>query len=120
MQDIRYAMRTLAKSPGFAGVAVLTLALGIGANSAIFSFVDGVLLKPLPYPDPDRLVLVWEKPPGGGINVISALNFLDWRQQNDAFASIAAVAGGSVTLTGMGEPRRIPGARVSAAYFDVL
>ncbi|HZP48272.1 MAG TPA: ABC transporter permease [Vicinamibacterales bacterium] len=120
MQDIRYAIRTLARSPGFAGVAVLTFALGIGANSAIFSFVDGVLLKPLPYPDPDRLVLVWEKPPGGGINVISALNFLDWRQQNDAFASIAAVAGGSVTLNGMGEPRRIPGARVSAAYFDVF
>ncbi len=120
MQDIRYAIRMLMKSPGFTIVAVLTLALGIGANSAIFSFVDGVLLKPLPYLDPDRLVLVWEKPPGGGINVISALNFLDWRDQNDVFSHIAATTGGSVTLTGVGEPRRIPGARVSAAYFDTF
>jgi putative ABC transport system permease protein len=120
MQDVRYAIRTLSKSPGFAIVAILTLALGIGANSAIFSFVDGVLLKPLPYPDPDRIVLVWEKPPGGGINVVSALNFLDWRDQSDAFVHIAATTGGSVTLTGRGEPRRIPGGRVSAAYFDVF
>jgi putative ABC transport system permease protein len=120
MQDIRYAIRTLWKSPGFAVVAVLTLALGIGANSAIFSFVDGVLLKPLPYPEPDRLVLVWEKPPGGGINVVSALNFLDWHDQNDVFAHIAATSGGSVTLTGSGEPRRIPGSRVSATYFDAF
>jgi len=120
MQDIRYAIRTLWKSPGFTVVAVLTLALGIGANSAIFSFVDGVLLKPLPYPDPDRLVLVWEKPPGGGINVVSALNFLDWHDQNDVFAHLAATSGGSVTLTGSGEPRRIPGSRVSATYFDAF
>ena len=120
VQDVRYAVRTLRHSPGFAIVALLTLALGIGANSAIFSFVDGVLLKPLPYPDPDRLVLVWEKPPGGGINVVSALNYLDWRDHSDVFAHIAATTGGSVTLTGSGEPRRIPGGRVSAAYFDAF
>jgi putative ABC transport system permease protein len=120
MQDIRFAVRTLAKSPGFTAVAVLTLALGIGANSAIFSFVDGVLLKPLPYPDPDRLMYVWEKPPGGGFNVVSALNFLDWRGGGEVFAHVAATSGGSVTLTGNGEPRRIAGSRVSAAYFDVF
>ncbi len=120
VQDGRYAVRTLSRSPGFAAVAVLTLALGIGANSAIFSFVDGVLLKPLPYADPDRIVLLWEKPPGGGNNVVSALNFLDWREQSGVFDHMAAVAGGSVTLTGHGEPQRIAGARVSPAYFDTF
>ena len=64
-QDVRYGIRSLLKAPGFAAVAILTLALGIGANSAIFSFVDGVLLKPLPYPEPERILLLWEKPPGG-------------------------------------------------------
>ena len=82
VQDARYAVRTLLRSPGFTSVAVLTLALGIGANSAIFSFVDGVLLKPLPYRDPQQIVLVWEKPPAGVRNVISTMNFLDWKQGN--------------------------------------
>ena len=79
LQDVRYAVRTLARSPGFAAVAVLTLALGIGANTAIFSFVDGMLLKPLPYADADRIVRVLEKPPRGERNGISTLNFLDWQ-----------------------------------------
>ena len=81
-QDVRFGVRSLLKAPGFAAVAVLTLALGIGANSAIFSFVDGVLLKPLPYPNTERILLLWEKPPGGGNNVVSAMNFLDWRSQS--------------------------------------
>src|SRR5262245_29388043 len=119
-QDVRYSVRGLLKSPGFAAVAILTLALGIGANSAIFSFVDGVLLKPLPYPEPERIVLVWEKPPDGGINVVSAMNFLDWRSQSSVFTSVAASTGRSTTLTGRGDPQLLRGARTSAGYFDIL
>src|SRR5512140_1384417 len=113
-QNLRYAVRTLRGSPGFSAVAILTLALGIGANSAIFSFVDGVLLKPLPYANPNRLVLIWEKPPGGGNNVVSALNYLDWHTQSHAFEQTAAATGGSVTLTGHGDPQQIRSGRVSA------
>jgi putative ABC transport system permease protein len=119
-QDVRYGVRSLLKAPGFAAVAVLTLALGIGANSAIFSFVDGVLLKPLPYPDPERILLLWEKPPGGGNNVVSAMNFLDWRSQSSSFTGVAAITGRSMTLSGTGEPTLMRVARVSAAYFDIL
>ena len=118
-QDLRYSWRTLAKSPGFATVAVLTLALGIGANTAIFSFVDGVLLKPLPYPEADRIVRVLEKPPRGDRNGISTLNFLDWQKDNTVFEFMAAQTGGSATLTGSGEPVQLRGARVSARYFDI-
>jgi putative ABC transport system permease protein len=120
LHDIRYAVRGLLKAPGFAAVAILTLALGIGANSAIFSFIDGVLLKPLPYPEPERILLLWEKPPGGGNNVVSALNFLDWRQQSSVFTAVAAITGRSVTLTGRGEPQLLRAARTSAGYFEIL
>src|SRR5262245_52799068 len=116
LQDLRYALRTLLRSPGFTVIALLTLALGIGANAAIFSFVDAVLLKPLPYSDPDRLLQVWEQPPGGGINVVSALNFLDWRVQSTSFESLAASTGGSVTLTGQGDPVLLRASRVSAGF----
>src|SRR6266852_9618921 len=91
-------------SPGFTIVAVLTLALGIGANTAIYSFVDAVLLKPLPYPHPEEIVNVWEKPPDGERNGISTLNFLDWKNQNTVFTGIAAQTGGSATLTGTDTP----------------
>jgi putative ABC transport system permease protein len=118
---MRYAIRTLRRSPGFTVIALLTLALGIGANTAIFSFVNGVLLKPLPYRDPHGIVLVWEKPPGGGRNGISTLNFLDWKNQNTVFEHMAAVNfGGSVTLTGAGQPEELQGVRVSASYFDIF
>ena len=118
---MRYAIRTLRRSPGFTIIALLTLALGIGANTAIFSFVNGVLLKPLPYRDPHGIVMVWEKPPGGDRNSISTLNFLDWKNRNTVFEHMAAIDfGGSVTLTGSGQPEQIQGVRVSASYFDIF
>src|SRR5438874_540905 len=113
-------MRTLRKSPGFAAVAIATLAIGIGANTAIFSFVNGVLLKPLPYGEPDRIVRVLEKPPGGGRNGISTLNYLDWQKDNTVFEYMAAQTGWVVTLTGINEPVQLRGARVSAHYFDIF
>lgn len=118
-QDIRYGCRTLLKSPGFTFVAVATLALALGANTAIFSFVNAVLLRPLPYAEPDRIVRVLEAPPGGGRNGISTLNFLDWQKENTVFDFMAAQTGGSVALTGVDEPVQLPGARVSAHYFDI-
>ena len=120
LHDLRYAGRTLRKSPGFTLVAVATLALSLGANTAIFSYVNAVLLQPLPYPDADRIVRVLEQPPGGGRNGISTLNFLDWQKQNTCFEHLAAQTGGNVALTGVDEPIQIPGARVSAHFFDVF
>lgn len=121
-QDVHYAFRTLRKSPGFTAVALATLAIGIGANTAIFSFVDGVLLKPLPYANADRIVRVLEKPPGDpdDRNGISTLNFLDWQRQNTVFQYMAARTGGSVTLTGISNPVELRGARMSAHWFDIL
>lgn len=120
LQDLRFGLRTLVKAPVFTAVVVLTLALGIGANTAIFSFVDGVLLKPLPYEDSDQIVMVWEKPPQGDRNVISAQNFLDWQSQNTVFSRMAAVTGGGHTLTGVSEPIRLRGSRVSAGFFEIF
>jgi putative ABC transport system permease protein len=118
--DIRFAVRTFAKNPGFTVFAVLTLALGLGANVAIFSFLDGVLLKRLPYPEPEQIVQIWEKPPQYERNGVSALNFLDWKEQATAFQFMAARTGDSVTLTGHGEPIQLRATRVTASYFDVL
>ncbi len=120
IQDLRFACRTLLKSPGFAFVAIASLALSIGANTAIFSFVNAVLLKPLPYPNADRIVRVLEAPPGGGRNGISTLNFLDWQKENNCFDFMAAVTGGGTSLTGIEEPIQLPGNRVSAHYFDIF
>lgn len=120
LQDLRYTLRQLAKSPGFALTAVLTLALGIGANTAIFSFVDAALLKPLPYPHPEQIVSVWEKPPEGVTNFISTMNFLDWEQQNHCFQFLSAVARDTVTLTGSDSPQELNVQRVSASYFRML
>lgn len=115
-------LRTLRKSPGFTTVAILTLAIGIGANTAIFSFVDGVLLKPLPYANAARIVRVLEKPPGGpdARNGISTLNFLDWQRQNTVFEYMAARTGGSVALTGVNKPVQLRGELMSAHGFDIL
>jgi predicted permease len=119
--DVRFAFRTLGKSPSFTAVVVLTLALGIGANAAIFSFVNAVLLKPLPYPYPERIVSVWERNAlGFSSNLISTLNFLDWQRQNRCFEFLSAVALDTVTLTDSGRPEELKVYRVSASYFKVL
>jgi predicted permease len=121
IQDLRFSLRMLRKSSGFTAVAVLSLALGVGANAAIFSFVNAVLLKPLPYPHPERIVSMWEKNPGGFIyNPISTLNFLDWGRQNHCFEFLSAIARDTVTLTGSGRPEELNVHRVSASYFNVL
>jgi putative ABC transport system permease protein len=118
--DLRYAARTLGNSPAFAAVAVLTLALGIGANTAIFSFVDGILLRPLPYPDADRIVRVLEKPPGFPRNGISTLNYLDWQRENTVFDFMAAQTGTNMTLSGDREPMLLHCGLVASHYFDIF
>ncbi len=120
LQDLRYGVRRLRRSPGFTAIAIITLALGVGATAAIFSFVNAVLLKPLPYPDPERIVSVAEKFPGGGSNFISTLNFLDWERQNRCFQFLSAIAWDTVTLTDSGSPEELNVHRVSASYFKVL
>ncbi len=120
LNDVRFAMRMIRNSPGFAAIALLTLALGIGASTAMFSFVDGVMLKPLPYPHPEEILEVWEKPPDSDRNGVSTMNFLDWKNQNSVFRAIAAETGGAVTLSGGPEPVQLHGSRVSAAYFDIF
>ena len=120
LRDLRHAGRTLRHSPGFTTVAVLTLAIGIGANTAIFSFVDAILLKPLPYPGADCIVRVLEKPPRGERNGISTMNFLDWQKDNTVFDFMSAQTGDAVTLTGGSEPVQLRGGLVSAGYFKVF
>jgi len=120
LRDVRHSARSLRQSPGFTAIAVLTLAIGIGANTAIFSFVDAMLLRPLPYPDADRIVRVMEKPPRGERNGISTLNFLDWQRDNTVFDFMSAQTGDTVTLTGGSEPVQLRGGLVSAGYFKVF
>ena len=121
IQDLRYAVRLMIKAPGLAAVAISILALGIAANIAIFSVVNGVLLKPLPYRDPGQLMMVWAKNPKGiPRNQVSAPNFLDWKNRNRAFEDMAAFTGEDFTLTGLGEPERLPGVIVSPNLFSVL
>src|SRR5256885_174935 len=120
-KDLRYAIRSLRKAPGFTVVTVLVLAIGIGANAAIFSLVDAALIRPLPFPHADELVMLWERPPSGTHNRVSPLNFLDWSEQQNSFSAMAAIAGGPRTLTGVGSTaERIPGQAVTARFFDVL
>ena len=119
-QDIRFGFRMLLKRPGFTAVAMLALALGTGANTAIFSVVNGVLLRPLPFKDPDRLVRLSEWSKQVPAMSISYPNFKDWREQNRVFDGIAATQFGSYNLTGTGEAERLPGRNVSWNFFDVL
>ena len=121
-QDLRYGLRTLVKDPTFTAVAVVALALGIGANSAIFSVVNTVLLRPLPYKDPGRIVMIWEDNSRHGYprDTPAPANFVDWRDQNKVFEAVAATADVSLNLTGVGEPERLDGKRVSASLFPIL
>jgi len=120
IQDLRYGLRMLAKNPGFTAVAVLTLALGIGANTAIFSVVNGVLLRPLPYADPGRLMTVYETSREFGQMSVAYPNFLDWRRENHAFTDIAAYRGDDFNFTGSGQPEHLRGEFVSASLLPVL
>jgi len=120
--DVRHAVKTLAAQPGVTAIAVLTLALGIGANTAIFSAVDAALLRPLPYEDPDRLVMVWEKRAAEGVltNVVAPADYVDWARLNTVFESMAALSSTSADLTGRGEPVRLTAGVVTPRFFDVL
>ncbi len=120
LRDLRYGIRTLSKSPAFTLVSLAMLALGIGANTAIFSFVNGVLLQPLPYGDANRIVMVLEKPPQGDRNGISTLNYLDWRHQNSVFEYMTPMSQGQVTLTGTSDPVQLRRASVAPDYFHVF
>ncbi|HEV2381332.1 MAG TPA: ABC transporter permease [Terriglobia bacterium] len=120
IQDLRYACRMLANKPGFAALAVLTLALGLGANTALFSVVNGVLLNPLPYPHPEQLVTLHESKPNFETGAIPYLNLVDWQAQNHTFSSMAISRGYSFSLTGMGEAERLQGEWISAGFFQTL
>jgi predicted permease len=120
-RDFRYALRLLRKSPGFSAIAILTLAVGIGANTAIFSVVNGVLLRPLPFPEPDRLVRLWETAPHDlGRNVINGWNFLDWREHTRAFEDMAAISSLQINLNGYGQPVAATCMMVSPGFFSIL
>jgi putative ABC transport system permease protein len=121
-QDAAYALRVFRVAPGFTAVAVLTLAVGIGANTAVFSVVDAVLLRPLPYPQPDRLVRVFETRVRDGLlqNAASGPNALDWQQQSTVFAGMTAYRQRSLNVSGRGEPRYVDGGRAAANFFAVL
>ena len=120
LQDLRYGLRRLAKSPGFTVVAILTLALGIGANTAIFSVVNGVLINPLPFRNADRIVSVFEDMPDFAEGSISYPVFLDWQRENRSFESMAAYRWANGTITGAGQPENVRARCVSAAFFPIL
>src|SRR5918998_3849252 len=122
LQDLRYGLRVLAQRPGFTLVAALTLAVGVGSNTAIFSVVNGVLLRSLPYPEPDRLVVLWESDAKSRQIHVSQPNFEDWRAQQQSFESISAHTGrwgGPSTVTGGSEPERAQAVGVFRDFFRV-
>src|SRR3954454_164224 len=107
--DVRFGVRTLLKDPGFTWVAVLALALGIGGNTAMFTMLRGVVLKPLPYTHPDRLTTLYETyPPRNSPGAVSTPNFQDWRAQSRSFEELAAYSAGNLNLQGSGTPERLP------------
>src|ERR1044072_8930855 len=122
MKDLRYGLTTLRKRPGATAIALVTLALGIGVNTAIFSAVDSILLRPLPFKDPERIVSVWEQTPSLGIqqNQAAPANFFDLRNQNQSFEALGAYGPLDINLTGAGDPERLDGQLVTANVFSIL
>ena len=120
LRDFRYGLASLVRDPGFSLVAVGVLALGIGANVAMFSLVDAVLLKPIPFPEPERIVRVWEAPRPGVTNATSTPDFLDWKRLGTVFEALSAEQSVSAALTGAGEPTRLSGKAVTTGYFRVF
>jgi putative ABC transport system permease protein len=120
LEDLRYSLRLLRRSPGFAIVAGIALALGIGANTAIFSVVNGVLLRPLPYSEPSRLMMVYETTREFNRSSVAYPNFLDWQRENHSFTDIAAFRGDDFNFTGSGQPEHLSGEYVSASFLSVL
>ena len=120
IQDVRYGLRVLRKNPGFTAIAIVTLALGIGANTALFSVVNGVLLNPLPFPDSDQLVGIHENKPNFEGGSISYLNFVDWQKENRTFSSMAVARATAFSLTGTGEPEQVSAEFVTSDFFPLL
>lgn len=122
LQDVRYGLRMLLKYPGFALTVMITLGLGIGANATIFSVINAVLLEPLPYKEPDRLIRLWETNPGGGLAEVSVSvpNFQDWQKEQSVFEQLAAAENATFNLTGSGEPQRVAAARITANLVPTL
>src|SRR5580658_6231103 len=124
IQDLRFALRQMGKRPAFTAVVVLTMALGIGANAAIFSVLDATLLRPLPYSNPEQLIKVWSRFTGIGMpndqNWVSAPEFRDFQQLNRSFTDLAAINSGSFNLGVKGSPQRVVGASVSPGLFAML
>src|SRR5262245_3941027 len=119
-QDLKYSFRLLRKNPGFACVVVITLALGIGANTAIFSFVNAVIINPLPFPDSDRLVVINETFNHGDEMSVSLLNFQDWQARSRSFEELGGVRFMTFNLTGVDTPQRLLGQSVTLNYFSIL
>jgi putative ABC transport system permease protein len=122
VRDVRYALRMLLRNPGFTAVALLTFAVGIGVNTAVFSVFNGVLLRPLPYPDADRITMMWldNRPQGIKEDIGSYPNYRDWREQNTTYEQVAAYTGASMTMTGSDEPERLSAAQTTANFFAVM
>src|ERR1700758_1887374 len=125
IRNMRFGIRLLRRSPGFACVAIIIMALGIGANTAIFSVVHAVLLEPLPFRDADQLVQVWHVPPQSSFPgmtrfAVSAANFLDWQKQNNVFSAMALASGGAFEITGQEKPETIRASTVTHNFFSVL
>src|SRR3984957_6076187 len=121
-RDFAYAVRMLAKSPGFTLAAILSLAIGIGANTSIFSIINALLLRPLPYRDADRLVILWNRSPGLGITQdwFSTAQYFDIKTGHHGFEQVAIAIGGNYNLTGQGNPERVGAIRVSSNLFPML
>src|SRR2546423_10677865 len=121
LQDTLHALRQLRLNPAFFAIAICVIAMGIGANTAMFSVIDAVILKPLPYANPDRLVMLWETRPDRGFanNVVSAANYLDWRVRTTSFAALSAMIFRTASLTGIGEPEQVRSQLVGEALFPM-